>query len=102
MPDRVTDCPLPDGALSRPFVMTEHYSGSKGRFKDWLTNFALCADLNGWGTEIKRKFLIFRLPGHALTVRQKQHWQTSLLQPRSNNEAVSFSKIQLDNNNWCR
>lgn len=52
------------GPATRPVVMPDSYNGD-GQFKDWLANFELCAELNGWTGETRRKFLIVRLRGHA-------------------------------------
>jgi hypothetical protein len=46
----MTSSPLP-----RPVVMPEPFSGTEGQFKDWLSTFELCADLNSWETEMRRK-----------------------------------------------
>jgi hypothetical protein len=53
-------------ALVRPVVMPDTFDGDDGqKFKDWLGNFKLCAGLNAWNTDTRRKFLFVRLRGTA-------------------------------------
>ena len=44
--------------LARPVVMPDPFGGDEGQqFKDWLANFELCAGLNAWNEDTRRKFL---------------------------------------------
>ena len=56
--------------IQRPIIMPELCSGEEGPFCDWLEHFEMCADLNGWKQDVRSKFLVVRLRGHA----QEVYW----------------------------
>ena len=69
--------------LARPVVMPDPFGGDEGQqFKDWLANFELCAGLNAWNEDTRRKFLIVRLRGTAQEIYNSldENTQTSYVQ----------------------
>ena len=67
-PESVQERQAPASAplLARPVVIPDPFGGDEGQqFKDWLANFELCAGLNAWNEDTRRKFLIVRFRGTA-------------------------------------
>ncbi|KAL7877231.1 hypothetical protein SRHO_G00038740 [Serrasalmus rhombeus] len=55
-------------AVPRPAFMPEAFDGRTGNWLDWFGQFELAAELNGWGDDLKVKFLTLLLKGKAREV----------------------------------
>lgn len=55
----------PGAASARPVFMPQTFNGTDREWSDWVGQFEMAADVNGWNDENKRKFMALLLSGRA-------------------------------------
>ena len=61
----VGSLPVPTGGISRPVFMPAVFTGVGREWSDWVEQFELAANVNGWDDPVKLKFMSLLLSGHA-------------------------------------
>lgn len=70
-PEEASDLPLRGNgnvaaqSVSRPVFMPETFTGSGREWSDWIAQFEVAAEVNGWDDSLKMKFLSLLLSGRA-------------------------------------
>ena len=88
----------------KPVVMPESFDGVSMTLEDWLTNFEICCEINGWSEKQKCSFLAVKLRGAALHVytdlpAEKRNQYASIIQSLRNrfdrSHQTELYKVQL-------
>uniref|UniRef100_A0A673M4B7 Peptidase A2 domain-containing protein n=1 Tax=Sinocyclocheilus rhinocerous TaxID=307959 RepID=A0A673M4B7_9TELE len=57
--------PSPNKITSRPVFMPDTFTGANREWSDWIGQFEMAAEVNGWDDSLKLKFLSLLLSGRA-------------------------------------